>query len=67
MILARKSRKFQYDITVYRTNGQELKFNYVDYCKLDSIFNILIIVGSEDADYIDYTDVKKVHIYCRNK
>lgn len=65
MTLARKSRKFWYDITVYRTNGQELKFDFVNYCKLDRIFNILIIGSSEDVDCIDYTDVKQVHIEYR--
>lgn len=65
MILARKSRKFWYDITVYCTNGQELKFDYADYCKLYRIFNILIIGSSEDVDCIDYTDIKRVHIEYR--
>lgn len=65
MILARKSRKFWYDVTVYFTDGREWKFDFVDYCKLDRIFNILIIGSSEDIDCIDYTEVKQVHIEYR--
>lgn len=62
MTLAKKSSKHWYNITVYFTDGEERKFNCIDWCKLDRNSNTLIIADDRKRDYIKYTEVRQTRI-----
>lgn len=62
MTLARKSRKYWYNITVYFEDGSEQEFDSIDWCRLNRNSNTLILceINNRSIYYIRYIEVVQV-------